>query len=395
MLRRTIYQSGKLLAEGYELSKEPLPTTRRTPRDLRIDFLRGVFILSLGGSHFAWFAHVAGYRYWLRYYDIQPFGFSSPAEFFVFFSGYVMALVLARQYDASGFFLTFARLLDRSWSLYILNIFTLAVAIALSSALFARSPALQDISGISHFTSDPVGFIMRFLVFRDKLMFFEILRNYIFFLPLIAPFLWLAKRNVYLPIGISGAVWLADQIILWRYIPYGTFNPLAWQLVFFLGATFAIVRPLTGWTFPLRRRQIVICISLLFLAFLARVTLFSHIANEAVPFAQKRDVGPLRLMHFGLLMWTSMLLVPVSQTLERSRLVRGIIKVGQNSLECFCMSSLLAYSGAGVVSMAPKSVLLYWAVVLSILALLLLGAQTASWFKSEPWTMKRPSSTNP
>ncbi len=358
-------------------------------RDLRIDFLRGVFILSLGGSHFGWLAGIAGYSYWLRFYDIQPFGFSSPAEFFVFFSGYVMSLVLIRKYKDTGFFLTFARSLHRSWTLYIFNIFTFVVAIVVVGLLVSSAGPLAETIGLPRFLADPVGFCIRFMTFRDNLAFFEILRNYIFFLPLVAIFIYLSQIGAYVPLAISVAVWLVNLIWLRHLVPWTTFNPFGWQLIFFLGATFAKVRPLTEWKTDHRTRHLLVCFVLIILCFVLKEVTFPEVAAKDFPFAEKRDIGPLRLAHFFLLLWTSLLVVPASEVLGRIKLTRSVVKVGQNSLECFCLSSILVYAGAGIISHHSESVALYWVVVVGVLALLLAGAELFSWFKAEPWNKRR------
>lgn len=369
-------------------SAAPANPSEATRRDLRIDFLRGFFIVSLCGTHFTWFASVAGYGSIARFYDMQPFGFSSPAEFFVFFSGYVLALVLGRRYDQTGFWLTQARTLDRAWSLYVLNVFTLAIVAGCAAFLFTRSPALIDVSHIDRFLADPAGFLFRFLTFQTNFAFFEILRNYIFFIPLIAIFLWLSRINRLLPIGISLAIWAAHQFGFTARFSYATFDPFAWQLLFFLGASIATFRPLTEWRFPRRGMQIAICLAILAALFAVKMTVFAGIQAEHIPLATKTDVGPLRLIHFALVLWAAMLITPSSAFLGRSRIAMSFVAVGQNSLECFCLTNILVYGGAHVLSYDPRSVPLYFAILFVLLAAVLLFGRMFGWFKSNPWAKK-------
>lgn len=357
-------------------------------RDLRIDFLRGFFIVSLCGTHFTWFASVAGYGSPARFYDMQPFGFSSPAEFFVFFSGYVLAMVLGRRYDQIGFWLTQARTLDRAWSLYVLNVFTLAIVAGCAAFLFARSPALIDVSHIDRFLADPAGFLFSFLTFQTNFAFFEILRNYIFFIPLIAVFLWLSRITLLLPIGISLAVWGAHQFGLTSRFTYATFNPFAWQLLFFLGASVATIRPLTEWRFPRRGLQIAICLGILAALFAVKMTVYAGIQADHVPVAMKADVGPLRLVHFALVLWAAMLITPSSAFLARSRIAMSFVAVGQNSLECFCLTNILVYGGAHVLTYDPQSVPLYFGILFVLLSAVLVFGRMFGWFKSTPWAKK-------
>jgi len=358
---------------------------QKPARDLRIDFLRGLFIVALSATHFTWFADVAGYTSPLRFYDMQPFGFSSPAEFFVFFSGYVLALVLGRNYEKVGFPLTQARTFDRAWSLYVLNVFTLAIIAGGAPFLFEHSPALLTTSGIDRFLEDPGNFFFRFMIFRTNFAFFEILRNYIFFIPLIAIFLRLARIHVAIPLGISFAVWALHQFGLTPAYRYVTFNPFAWQFIFFLGAGVALIRPLTAWRFPRRGLQIVLCLALLAAAFALKMSVFAGIQGQDIPFAEKTDVGVLRLLHFGLMLWLAMLVAPSSDVLARSRIVMATVAVGQNSLECFCLTNILVYFGADQLTRGSLSPLHYFAILAVIVAGVLIGGRVFAWFKSEPW----------
>lgn len=355
------------------------------PRDLRIDFLRGFFILHLCGTHFTWFADLAGYRSLIRFYGIPNFGLSSPAEFFVFFSGYVMALVLSRHFDRIGFGLTQARTLDRAWSLYILNVFSFAIVAACAGFLFDPGSKLYAISGIGRLVADPARFLRDFMIFQDNLAFFEILRDYIFFIPLVAIFLLLARISLLLPLSISVGIWLCHQFGLTTRLHYPTFNPFAWQLLFFVGSALALWKPLPQWRFPRRRLQISICLALLVGALAFRFIVFPQYHAELVPGANKTDVGPLRLAHAALVLWAAMLLLPSSQWLARFRLTRAVIGVGQNSLECFCLSNVLVYLGAHVMGYAPQSPVLYWGIWVAIIALELVAARLFGWFKAEPW----------
>ncbi|MBB5685762.1 OpgC domain-containing protein [Sphingobium boeckii] len=362
--------------------------TKVTERDLRIDFLRGFFIVSLSATHYTWFASVAGYGSIARFYDMQPFGFSSPAEFFVFFSGYVLTLVLGRNYDKVGFWLTQARTLDRAWSLYVLNVFTLAIIAGSAAFLFANAPGLAAVSKTDRFLADPAGFLFQFLTFQTNFAFFEILRNYIFFIPLVAIFLKLSRIHAALPLGISFAVWAVYQLGLIPGFHYVTFNPLGWQFLFFLGGGVALIKPLTQWTFPRRGLQIAACLGLIALAFAFKMLVFPGIQAESIPHAQKVSVGPLRVLHFLLILWTAMLITPASNVLRRSRIVMSVVAVGQNSLECFCLTNILVYFGAHLLSEDPASVPRYFAILLGVVTLVLLGGRMFGWFKSAPWVKR-------
>jgi hypothetical protein len=374
-----------LSASDAESKSVDRSTKAKAPRDLRIDFLRGFFILYLCGSHFTWFSDVIGYTSQLRFHGMNTVGLSSPAEFFVFFSGYVMALVLARNAERIGFWLTQARALDRAWNVYVLNAFSFAVVAGCASFLFDSQSKLYTTTGIDRLVAHPTDFIRDFMTFQDNLAFFEILRNYIFFIPLIGVFLWLSRVRLWLPLLFSFGVWLAHQVGLTAAFAYPTFNPFAWQFLFFLGATIAVWRPLHQWRFPRRNLQIALCLTLLAGALAFRIFAFPEIPADYIPGANKTDVGPLRLIHAALVLWAALLLLPSSEWLGRFSLARSVIAVGQNSLECFCLSSVMVYLGAHFMGHSPQSIPLYWTVLTSLIATELVAARLFAWFKAEPW----------
>ncbi len=65
-------------------------------RDTRIDFLRGAFILMMVVDHFGHLLSLIGSNAQAKIYTYQSIGWSSAAEFFVFFSGYVIATVYSK-----------------------------------------------------------------------------------------------------------------------------------------------------------------------------------------------------------------------------------------------------------------------------------------------------------
>jgi hypothetical protein len=359
--------------------------TASTKRDLRIDFLRGLFILTLAGTHFTWFAHMAGYRSPVRFYDSQPAGFSSAAEFFVFFSGYILALVINRNYERVGFFRATARCVHRAWQLYMLNVFTFAVVVAGASFLFVDNPELARASRMALARGAGLSVVGQFLTFRGHLSFFEILWNYIFFIPLVPLALELARRvPVALPL-LSVGLWLLNQTGLAEGWHFGNFCPLAWQLVFFAGCYVGAKRSLADVEFPHKKLQTVAFFVLIVAMAAVKLALHRRFGDIDIPGTSKIEMGPLRVFHFAVMFWGAMLLLPSAETLRRFRLADTIAGVGRNSLECFCFANVLVYYGAQLFIEAGSSLASYLVMQASVFTLVLLGARLFEWFKSEPW----------
>src|SRR5512139_2841312 len=84
--------------------------TTLKPRDLRLDFFRGVALLLI------FIAHVPDN--WLSRYRPGYFGFSDSADIFVFVSGYAAAIAYGRIFLRSGFLAGTGRIVKRFGELY-------------------------------------------------------------------------------------------------------------------------------------------------------------------------------------------------------------------------------------------------------------------------------------
>src|SRR4051812_6168480 len=178
---------------------------------------------------------------------INPFitwiriGWSSAAEFFVFFSGYLTGLVYAKTLQVHGPGMMWARAGQRSWHIYVVNLLTLCAVFAVlhvpgfSNAQLARITEIDNL-----FDYRAASSLMAFLELRFAPFFFEILGLYVVLL-LVAPAILLAARfNSMLVLAASFALWALVQLHLADSItPHlaatRSFNPLAWQLIFVLG----------------------------------------------------------------------------------------------------------------------------------------------------------------
>lgn len=311
---------------------------------------------------------------------MQPFGFSSPAECFVAFSGYVLALVVSRDFDKRGVLYTQMRVLRRAWKLYILNAFSFLLVLAISRDLFAITPGnLREITRLAAMDADPVGFVRRFLIFEDSVVFFEILRNYIFFIPLTPLFVLLFRVHRLLPLLLSLAVWLAHQMGWTPPGPFPTFNPYGWQLIFFIGCAVALIKPLSEWTFRRRGVQLTVALGLLFGSTVLKLTLFHDYPAQDVPGALKVDMQIVRVVHFCVFIWACMLVLPSSERLQQVKLIKHVVYVGQSSLECFCTANVLVFVGALLLTYAPTSVAYYWLLVGALMGGIITTAGLLKW----------------
>jgi hypothetical protein len=374
----------------------PVGVTQATQRDARIDALRGVFILSMAADHLGHLLQLIGLPTSAKLYTYQSLGWSSAAEFFVFFSGYVLAGVYGRTQATLGFGPTQWRGVHRAWELYVRNALVFVLVLALVGWLFADSAALLQATRLD------LGMARGLLAVRDFMRldyfptFLEVLPLYML-LVLAAPgFVALQARWPALPISLSAALWLAVQLApgLNLHTPGAWhFNPFAWQFVFFLGMWLARVCPLQGLQErlrPQRRRQLPLVLALLLACLVLKALDKADVVLPLVgaldlPGLGKTQLGPLRLLHFGLVLWLIALAMPSNAWVRAHALPRAVARVGTHSLDCFCASIVLCYALAGVFAQSERGSAVYFGLQAINLGGLVLLACWLQWFKGPPW----------
>jgi len=364
-------------------------------RDLRIDLLRGIGILMIALDHLAALVqalHPAAF--------VNPFvtwtrvGWSSAAEFFVFFSGYVVGLVYLKTFDRRGSALLQARALHRAWQIYVANILTLIAVVVILNLAGSAGEAVARVTSVAALAEGNswVGF----LSMRSAPMYFEILHLYVVLL-LFAPLVVIAARfNVAATVACSALLWLWVQTTTGT--PQWNFNPCAWQLIFVLGAACSIggvLEKARGWLAS--RRGLVLTTALLGAALFMKAadksgSTLPLLGTLELPGTSKQDLGPLRLAHFLVSVVFVFQIVPAAAAISASRVLRSLATVGQRSLECFCASTMLVFAAACVlmrtVTFGPLALLGSGSL---IVLLLCAWAPLLGWIKAEPWRRSEPS----
>jgi hypothetical protein len=360
-------------------------------RDARIDVIRGAGILMIALDHLGGVAErLAPGGFTLLFATWTRIGWSSAAEFFVFFSGYLIGLVYARTLQVRGPLMLQARAVHRSWEIYAANVLTLCLTLALLYATPLGGPALIEAAQLTGAGSP--GSWVGFLTLTTAPMFFEILQLYVVLL-LVAPlFLLLARVSASAAFAVSFAIWLVSQLNPQLNLAAWHFNPFAWQLVFVLGmlcsvgGVFARIDALDR-----RRSLLLVTGGLLLLAFVVKAIDKSGVALPGIgPITvhgiDKGTLDPMRLVHFLVSVVFVMQLVPRSARTNASWPVQSVARIGRYSLECFCASTIVVYACAGLLhhqtSITTASVALGGAVLIVAICAF---AVFMEWVRSEPW----------
>lgn len=365
-------------------------------RDLGIDLVRGCGVLMIAVDHLGGLLGlVAGTPVAFPFITWTRIGWSSAAEFFVFFSGFLVGLIYTQTLQKQGLPLTYARAVHRSWQIYVANLLALcAVVMLLRLPLFASAP-LEAATALDTLTGGSIAGLVGFLTLQSAPAFFEILHLYVVLL-LVAPLLLLVARvSVLAALACSVAVWACVQWNPHFNIAGWNFNPFAWQLVFVLGMLCSVSNAFERMRNACGRRALLITTgSLLLLALLVKIV---DKAGWSLPLIGKIEiagigrtsVGPLLLLHFLVSVVFVMQIVPRGEAIANSALGRLVARVGQYSLECFCVSTVLVYAAAGWMASTgrfdPFSI---FAVGVFVIALVCLWAIAMHWIKSQPWRGK-------
>jgi hypothetical protein len=373
----------------------------KTERDLRLDLFRGVALWLIYLDHLP--SNVVS---WIT---IRNYGFSDATEIFIFISGYTAAFVYGRAMRERGVIVASARILRRSWQIYVAHIFLFAIYLAEISYVASsfENPLYAEEMGVLDFLRQPDVTIIQALLLKFKPVNMDILPLYIVLLLFFPPVLWLMLRQP--NIALAGSV--LPYALVWEWgwnlpaYPSGewVFNPLAWQLLFVFGAWCALGG--AARLSVLVQSRVTLAIAILYLVFAFGITLTWHIPRlgpyvprwlaELIYPIDKTNLDVLRFAHFLALAAITVRFVPRDWPALSWPLLQPAIRCGQHSLEIFCLGVFLAF--AGHFFMQEVSGGLGAQVVVSLLGILVMSGAAAliSWYKDVEGRGARPRSRPP
>jgi hypothetical protein len=362
----------------------------RLPRDLRLDFFRGMALFFIFIDHIPENA--------LAYFTLRSIAFNDAAEVFIFISGYTAALVYGQSLRENGALYATAQIYRRVWQLYVAHIFLFVIFTAEVSyaILVVQNPMYTEEMGVADFLQEPHLAIIRALSLAFQPTFLDILPLYIVLLASFPLVLILLQRNRFLPILISGVIYILTLRHGWAFHTRPShevwfFNPLAWQFLFVIGATAGHDQVSGRPPFPTSRwmGRIGIAVAALFAAINFSWTL--HWIYDPFPplFAKtlwnfsldKTNLAPLRLLSFLFLAIATVSFVRPDSRFLHSRWARPVIICGQQSLYIFCLGILLSVLGHFFLAEFSGGILAQIAVNLGGLGIMIGVAAVLEWYK--------------
>ena len=321
-----------------------------TGRDLRLDLFRGIALWLIFLDHIP--SNLVAWG------TLRNYGFSDATEIFVFVSGYTAAFVYGKEMRERGFIIAGARILRRTWQIYVAHVFLFAIYLAEISyvATSFENPLYAEEMNILDFLKQPDVTIIQALLLKFKPSNMDVLPLYIILLLLFPPTLWLLLFRSTLALGASVLLYVLTWEFNWNMPSYPSghwyFNPFAWQLLFVFGAWCALGGAQRLATVLRSPVTVSIAIAYLLFAFVISLTWYipgmgqyvPHWLEEVIYPIDKVNLDVLRFAHFLALAVVTVKFIPRDWPFLKSRWAWPAIVCGQHSLEIFCLGVFLSFA---------------------------------------------------
>jgi hypothetical protein len=313
-----------------------------------IDFWRGFALVSI------FINHVPGIYY--SKFTHANFSLSDSADLLVFLAGWSVRLLVGsgdRQMPVGHLV---PRLGGRALQIYAAQILIAMLAIALlaAAAMALSNPLLLEWHNAAAVFNDPIPTHIGLVLITHQLGYFDILPLYVVIMllaPGIAALDRFAPRSV---LALSAALYCVTLAIpipmpTWPVEGQWFFNPLAWQFVFVLGFVLAKEDGIGGFV---RRHLVAIRLCALVIVLGLFLVQWNNWWHDPTKMPQPRlffiidktYVTPLRLVQFLSLVAVFSIAFPYIRAAV-PWLVAFFSMLGRNSLEVFCVGSLLSLIG--------------------------------------------------
>src|SRR6188508_950011 len=178
-----------------------------TGRDLRLDLFRGIALWLIFLDHIP--SNLVAWG------TLRNYGFSDATEIFVFVSGYTAAFVYGKEMRERGFIIAGARILRRTWQIYVAHVFLFAIYLAEISyvATSFENPLYAEEMNILDFLKQPDVTIIQALLLKFKPSNMDVLPLYIILMMMFPPILWLLLRSPTFALLVSAVVYA----IAWKF----------------------------------------------------------------------------------------------------------------------------------------------------------------------------------
>ena len=347
-----------------------------------VDFWRGFALVSIFVNH------IPGI--WYERLTHRNLSLSDSAELFVFLAGWSLGLLVGSRSEPMTAGRLVARLGGRALTIYAAQILigSLALAMLAGAAYIFDNPLLLEWHNAAVVFQDPAHAQIGVVLLMHQLGYFDILPLYVV-LMLAAPAIALIDkfaRPLLLPMSL--ALYLASLTVpftapTWPVTGQWFFNPFTWQAIFVLG--FALSRDEGAGGFVRRHIRVIRMIALPIVLLSAVVVWFNLMPDPTkLPEPKllflngKSFLTPMRLIQFLALAAVISATYPLFAPWV-PWLTEFLSSLGRNSLNVFCVASLLSLLGQIVRYLYTGTLIVDTIVVVVGIGLLGLTAWVSEW----------------
>jgi hypothetical protein len=320
------------------------PALQRPARDTRLDLLRGWLQLQIFASH----AHGSLIGAWLI---TAAWGFSDSSEQFVYLSGFALGSVFTLKAHRGGWRAGVRDLgprIRRLWATHLVVVCSMA-AMVIAVEMAVPLPGEAARLGWGWLLQAPWFALPGAATLLWQPTEMGILPVFLWSMLLLPGFLWLVDRAGAWALLPSVALYAAVQAWGWHLPGLGgtevEFNPLAWQLLFILGAWFGRRALFGGRAIGVNRWLLASALLGLAAGVLGRLAEHQGIYDISV-LTGKQDLAPARVLHSLALAYAVVCAWRVREVVLRGPLARALAAAGRQSLHVFCVGLFLSYGVA-------------------------------------------------
>jgi len=352
------------------------------PREANaIDFWRGFALVSI------FINHIPGI--WYERLTHRNLSISDSAELFVFLAGWSLGLLVGRSDAHRSIPVLGFRLGGRAVQIYALHILISALALALlaATAYATANPLILEWHNASAFFLDPTHVQIGIVLLTHQLGYFDILPLYVVFMLAAPAFAVIDRLARPLLVPLSLALYFAALTVpftatTWPVEGQWFFNPFTWQVIFVLG--FALSRDEGLGAIVRRNIKPIRYVATAVVTVSAVLVLFNWFPDPiTLPEPRllflngKSFLTPMRLLQFLALAAVFSAVYPL---IARLRWLPEFLSIlGRNSLQVFCVGSLLSLSGQIIRFLYSGSLAVDTIVVIVGVGLLWLTAWMSEW----------------
>jgi hypothetical protein len=358
-------------------------------RDPRIDFTRGI------ANWFIFLDHIPHNA--VNLLTLRNFGFSGATDLFVFVAGYAAALFYGKMARERGVVVTATRIFRRVWQLYAAYVVLFVIYIDVIGNVAAQTAATEIIDeyNVIGLVDEPTLTLMHGLMLQARPLNLDALQLFIALMTFFPLILWSMLRRPNWALAGSIALYSAARYFGWGFsaFPSGSwyFNPYCWQLLFVLGAWFALNG--SRLVASIRHLPLLVAAAAAYLLFALVVTIAGQFVDlgRILPAVlleffmpnDKDNLAVFRIVHFLALALVFTTLVRHDWAPLRWNVLQPVIKCGEEWLSAFCAGVFLSFAGHLVLITTPNSLAMQLLVSLAGMSIMTGIAYYISWSKRQ------------